>query len=87
MRLHAVAAELQQRAQDEAGMRSTEAEMRAEAEAEMRVRFAVEADLIGMREGGFVEVGRSPASEMRSPAFTVTPFTSVSASGTRGRCA
>ena len=38
-------------------MWSTEAQMRAEAEAEMRVRFAVEPDFIGLWEGGFVKIG------------------------------
>lgn len=53
--------EFQEGADDEAGMRGAEAEVRAKAESDVRVGLAVEEDLLGVAKGAFVEIGGSEA--------------------------
>ena len=53
--------EAEERAEDEPGVGCAHAEVGAEAEGEVGIGFAVEADLVGVREGGVVEVGGGPA--------------------------
>ena len=53
--------EAEERAEDESGVGCAHAEVGAEAEGEVGIGFAVEADLVGVREGGIVEIGGGPA--------------------------
>ena len=48
---------LQERPDQHAGVRSSKAQVGAEAKGEMRVGFAVEADFLGVLEDGFIVVG------------------------------
>jgi hypothetical protein len=51
----------QQGAGDEASMMGTDAGVRSAAERDVRIRFAVELDLVRLRENGLISIGRRPA--------------------------
>ena len=51
----------QEGTEDQAGVRGSEAEVGTEAESDVGVGLAVEADFLGLVKGGFVEIGGSEA--------------------------
>ncbi len=53
--------EFQEGADDEASVRGAKAEVRAEAESDVRVGFSIEADFFRLIKDGFVEIGGSEA--------------------------
>src|SRR6266404_1004627 len=63
--------EFKESADDEAGVRGAEAEVRAEAESDVRVGLAVQPNFLGLVKDGFVEIGRSEAEGNALARFDV----------------